>query len=176
MKPWNEETSSWLPAQTCLDDDSRKKLMAVVVSSEVENVMKKHLFRFKDKTFRQNEGGSIGSELTGVLGTSRMIVFLRKLGLKCESLGIKLYFTKAFVDDVSVGAKDPGKGYFLSDGELRWSAEKEWQDNNSNDDTRVAELIVQIANSLENEDDIQMTYDTPSKNVSKIMPVLDLQI
>ena len=175
-KPWNEETFSWLPAQKCLDDDSRKKLMAVVVSNEVKNVMKKHLFRFKDKTFRQNEGGSIGSELTGVLGTSRMIVFLRKLGLKCESLGIKLCFIKAFVDDVSVGAKDPGKGYFLSDGELRWSAEKEWQDNNSNDDTRVAELIVQIANSLENEDDIQMTYDTPSKNVSKIMPVLDLQI
>ena len=35
---------------------------------------------------------------------------------------------------------------------------------------------MQIANSLENEDDIQMTYDTPSKNVSKMMPVLDLQI
>ena len=105
-----------------------------------------------------------------------MIIFLRKLGLKCQNLGIKLYFTKAFVDDVSVGAKDPGKGYFLSDGELRWSAAKEWQDNNSNDDTRVAELIVQIANSLENEADIQMTYDIPSKNVSNMMPVLDLQI
>ena len=110
-KQWSAETSSWLAAQECLNDESRKKLLAVVVSQEVKNVMKKHVFRFKDKMYNQKEGGSIGSELTGVLGTSRMIIFLRKLRVKCETLGLKLYFTKAFVDDVSVGAKDPGKGY-----------------------------------------------------------------
>ena len=126
--------------------------------------------------YNQTEGGSIGSVLTGVLGTSRMIIFLRKLRMKCVSLGLELYFAKAFVDDVSVGAKDPGKGYFLNDGCLQWSAEKELQDNNSEDDTRVAELIVSVANGLEKEEDIQMTFDTPSRNVSKMMPVLDLQI
>ena len=127
--------------------------------------------------FKQTDGGSIGSELTGVLGASRMIIFLRKLRLRCESLSLRLYFSKAYVDDVSVGAKDPGKGYFLSDdGVLQWSAEKELQDNNSYDDTRVAKLIVEIANNLEGEEDIQMTFDTPSNNVTKMMPVLDLQI
>ena len=62
--------------------------------------------------FNHTEGGSIGSVLPGVLGTSRMIIFLRKLRMKCVYLGLELYFAKAFVDDVSVGAKDPGKGYF----------------------------------------------------------------
>ena len=63
--------------------------------------MGQHVFRFKDKLFNQREGGSIGSVLTGVLGTSRMIVFLRKLNMRCNMLGLHLYFVKAFVDDVS---------------------------------------------------------------------------
>ena len=151
-------------------------MIAVVVSYDVRNIMKKHLFRFKDKCFNQTEGGSIGSELTEVLGKSRMIVFLRKLHLKCEKLGLKIFFTKAFVDDVSVGAKDPGIGVIINGDSLHWSAEKEDQDDHLNDDTRVAELIVEVANNLENEEDIQMTFDTLSQNVSGKMPVLDLQI
>ena len=33
-----------------------------------------------------------------------------------------------------------------------------------------------IANGLDEEEDIQMTFDTPSRNVAQMMPVLDLQI
>ena len=40
----------------------------------------------------------------------------------------------------------------------------------------MSELIVSIANSLEEEQDIQMTYDRPSRNGSRMMPVLDLQV
>ena len=138
--------------------------------------MLKHLFKFGDKLYNQKEGGSIGSELTGLLGTSRMIVFLRKLRMKCENLGLKVFFSKAFVDDVSFGMRDPGSGYTFSDNTLVWSNGKEFQDRTVENGVRVAELIVSIANSLEEEQDIQMTYDCPSRNESGMMPVLDLQV
>ena len=57
-----------------------------------------------------------------------------------------------------------------------WTEEKKLADNLVEANVRVAELIVGLANSLPNERDIQMIFDTPSKNVSKMMPVLDLQI
>ena len=37
-------------------------------------------------------------------------------------------------------------------------------------------MVVDIANNLQNESDIQMTFDTPSQNSNGMMPVLDLQI
>ena len=92
----------------------RRKLFAVVVSEEVRHVKSKHLFRYRDKQFNQCDCGSIGSVLTGVLGTSRMIMLPRKLSLRCEVIGLQSYFVKAFVDDVSFGMRDPGKGYVLS--------------------------------------------------------------
>ena len=173
---WDEETSCWVKADRPLNSDSRQKLLAVTISQEVAYVMRKHLFKFGDKLYNQKEGGSIGSELTGVLGTSRMIVFLRKLRMKCENLGLKVFFSKAFVDDVSFGMRDPGSGYTFSDNTLIWSNEKESQDRTMENDVRVAELIVSIANSLEEEQDIQMTYNCPSRNESGMMPVLDLQV
>ena len=77
--------------------------------------------------------------------------------MKSQCLGLLIYFCKVFVDDVSIGAKYPGKG-LINDGKaLRWSVAKEEEDQNSEDDIRVAELVVDIAQSLQNEGDIQMT-------------------
>ena len=80
------------------------------------------------------------------------------------------------MDDVSFGMRDPGSGYTFSDNTLVWSNEKESQDRTVENDVRVAELIVSIANSLEEERDIQMTYDCPSRNELGMMLVLDLQV
>ena len=72
--------------------------------------------------------------------------------------------------------KDPGEGYFVTNDGLEWSELKYSEDRSKEADVRVAELIVGLANTLPNEVDIQMTFDTPSMNASKKMPVLDLQI
>ena len=80
------------------------------------------------------------------------------------------------MDDVSVGMRDPGRGYIVKDDKLEWSEQKMLSDSEVETDVRVAELLVGIANSLSNEEDIQMTFDTPSRNATKMMPVLDLQI
>ena len=76
---WSEEKSLWLKPNREPTDEESKKMLALAVSMAVKNVMQRHLFRFRDKFYNQNEGGSIGSELTGEGAKSRMIMFLRKL-------------------------------------------------------------------------------------------------
>ena len=81
---------------------------------------------------------------------------------------------KIFVDDVLPLARFPGSGMVLKGGNLVWDAEQAGKDVGVEPDVITARLLVSIANSIENEYDIQMTYDTPSQNSSKMMPVLDL--
>ena len=61
-------------------------------------------------------------------------------------------------------------------GNLVWSEEKNREDEDKEEDVVAAELILDIAGSLSGDEDIRMTFDTPSKNVSGKMPVLDLKI
>ena len=53
---------------------------------------------------------------------------------------------------------------------------EEWYDEDEGvcDDERTAKVLVTLANDLE--DDIQMTWDTPSRNSNGKMPILDLQL
>ena len=57
---------------------------------------------------------------------------------------------------------------------LQFSEEWKQEDEDLCDDVRMARFLVSIANSLE--EDIQMTYNTPSMNSNGCMPVLDLQL
>ena len=62
-----------------------------------------------------------------------------------------MFFSKAFVDDVSFGIRDPGMGCTVANNSLVWSEINESQDSGKEADVRVAELVVSIANSLEGE-------------------------
>ena len=57
---------------------------------------------------------------------------------------------------------------------LQFSEEWKQEDEDLCDDVRMARFLVSIANSLE--EDIQMTYNTPSMNSNGCMLVLDLQL
>ena len=139
-------------------------------------MMENHLFRFGETHYKQSEGGSIGSILTGEVSKARMILYMRKLKEKCEMLGLKMYLVKVFVDDVFVLIKFPGRGFVVREECLVWENEQEQQDVDVEPDVITARLLVKIANEIQGESDIQMTYDMPSQNTSRMMPVLDLQV
>ena len=63
--PWKSSSSPWVTPLKSLNDSVRRKMFAVLVSEEVKYVMQNHLFRFGETHYRQSEGGSIGSILTG---------------------------------------------------------------------------------------------------------------
>ena len=54
-------------------------VLCLTVSEDIKYVMERHLFRFGDKLYRQSEGGSIGSVLTGEVAKTRTIIFFKKI-------------------------------------------------------------------------------------------------
>ena len=60
-------------------------MLALAVSKDVEEVMKKHVFTFGGQIYKQKEGGAIGNELTCVVAKTRTIEFMRKFKEKLES-------------------------------------------------------------------------------------------
>ena len=158
---WKESKSSWVRARKVPDEGELRKMFALAVSEDVKVVMNNHLFRYRDKFYCQHEGGSIGSELTHQLATCRMIVFVRKLKLRCLNLGLKLYLFKVFVDDdATVFLKFPGRGLVVSGDKLEYDGKKAEDESNVNDDVVAAEILCYVANTLEGESDIKMTFDT----------------
>ena len=62
-----EGSSICNPFTRLTNERETRKMLAVVVARDVSVAMRNHLFRFGDKTFKQSEGGSIGSEWTCVV-------------------------------------------------------------------------------------------------------------
>ena len=83
---------------------------------------------------------------------------------------------KAFVDDVYLALKKVEKGmrYDNAGQCLVWDQHKLDVDENLLYDVVTASLVVEIANSLE--DDITITFESPSLNVDGKMPVLDMKL
>ena len=69
-------------------------------NTEKKKEKKNHLFKFREDHFKQNDGGSIGSELTGVVAKTRIIRFIRRLRQALENSGVDARIIKAFVDDL----------------------------------------------------------------------------
>ena len=147
-------------------------MLSVAVASDVRRVMQCHVFGFMEKVYKQKEGGSIGSQLTGIVAKVRMILWLRRFLEICFTV----LLSTAFVDDSVYAIKvvDPGVRYSVEMNMLQFSEEWKQEDEDLCDDVRIARVLVSIANSLE--EDIQMTYNSPSMNSNGCMLVLDLQL
>ena len=171
-----EEQSSWLCAARAPNELELRKMLAVAVAWDVKRVMKCHVFGFRKKVYKQLEGGSIGSELTGIVAKVRMILWVRKINAKCLALGLRVLLSAVFVDDSVFAVKmiEKGMRYSVEQDTLQFSEEWKEEDETVCSDVRTARVLVAVANCLE--DDIQMTFDTPSMNSNGCMPVLDLQL
>ena len=87
-----------------------------------------------------------------------------------------MYLLKMFLDEFLVIMRFPGRGFLFRDGCLHLDEYKHGRDMDEEPDVESTKLVVEIANSLEVESDIKMTFDTISLNASHRMPVLDLQV
>ena len=116
-------------------------------------MMNRHLFRFGEKLYKQIVGGSIGSVLTGEVSKARTNVFMRKWKMECVRLGLNLYVAKIFVGDVLALLRFPRIGFLLRDKQIVWDPAQQVRDTGV---AHAAHLLVRIANSIENESDIQM--------------------
>ena len=67
------DESIWHPPEKEPTGLEVRQMMALAVSEETCFIMKCHTFRYGDRIILQDEGGAIGSQLTCVVSTSRII-------------------------------------------------------------------------------------------------------
>ena len=94
--------------------------------------------------------------------------------MKCTSFGLRILLSSAYVDDVMIGMRGLQRGTVIEDQSLIIDYDKEETDAELSLDVISARIVVDIANSLE--EDITMTFDTPSLNIEGRMPVLDMTV
>ena len=169
-------SSIWESPMRGANPEELRVMLAVAVSKDVSNVMSSHLFRFGDDSYKQKEGGSIGSELTCIVAKVRMILWIRMMNSRCLEVGLVILASPVYVDDSLFAMQAVGKGLRLSEDErsLVFSQHSYDFDRDLPDDVVSGNLLVSIANGIE--DDIIMSFDSPAKNGSGWMPILDLQI
>jgi len=149
--------------------------LALAVRTDVEHMMKNNLFKFNGTMYIQSEGGMIGSELICVLAKSRMILYVRLLKRRAEVIGLRIVLAWVYVDDTFIIAKRIAAGCCVrEDGSLAWSEVKAVEDFGVASDVITARVVSEVANLIE--DDIEMTYDTPSNSSDGMMPVLDIKV
>ena len=114
-------------------------MLSVAVASDVRRVMQCHVFGFMEKVYKQKEGGSIGSQLTGIVAKVRMILWIRRINSKCLEIGLTVFLSTVFVDDsvFSIKVVDLGIRYCVKMTMLQFSEEWKQEDENLCDDVRM---------------------------------------
>ena len=97
-------------------------------------------------------------------------------GIKQKNKELKLALFKVYVDDEFVVATGIGPGWRYDKVRNRMTHTKQFEleDAGVPSDQLTARVFTNIANDLDS--DIKMTFDCPSLNIDKKMPVLDLKV
>ena len=86
----------------------------------------------------------------------------------------KLYLFQAYVDDGDGASSSLPPGARLIEGKVQILEEEVENDKLIPADIRTSEIVLEIANSVS--DFIELTVDSPSRNETGWMPILDLQV
>ena len=150
-------------------------MIALALARAVTTCMASHFYTFGGAIHRQEDGGAIGSDLTGDIARNVMsiwdLTFLKTL----ESLGIIIDLYKRYVDDQLEICPpiNPGWKFCTKSKVMKYSSEEAINDRDS-PAIRTAKVLQNVANSIE--DCIKLTFDTPDRNANEKMPVLDLEV
>ena len=137
--------------------------------------MSNHFYTIGGEIRVQEDGGSIGSDLTGEVARNYMLLWDQKLLQKCKKLGIMFDLQSRYVDDMLIVMRAVGKGWKFDckRGILVFDSELERTCSLSPTE-RSAKLIADIANSINNQ--IQVTIDTQERDSEMRLPVLDMKV
>ena len=101
-----ESESKWSPTGD-LNATQKRLVLARTLEKSVELVMKHHVYRFGQKIYRQQEGGAIGSRLTGSAACIVMDEWIDDFLQRMEETGYTLHMWKKYVDDINFLIEDP---------------------------------------------------------------------
>ena len=155
FRPWKA------PTNKDPDDYVKKKMLAEAITIAVCFTMKNHMYTFNGEVKRQQRGGPIGLGLTGDVAQVFMCWWDKEFIEKMREDGIDVMLYKRLVDDINMVLKkrrNPTEG----------------DDNETTADERIMTRVQRIGNEVHSS--IELTFDCPSRNPDRKMPILDLKV
>ena len=165
--------SYWEAAETDLDDDNRKILVAEALGILCKVVMNNHVYSFNGKIMLQTGKGCIGDEAIGIIALIIMIWWSRKFKNKLKDLKIENDLLKIYIDDINGVYETIKTGAKFINGNIEYDDDDE-NDDDLPDDMRTMRMIGEIANSIEPM--ITVTTDVPSNHNDGKLPMLDVKV
>ena len=102
-----------MPDTSSFTNEKKRKMISTALKVALKFLMKKHVYNLNNQMRKQQEGGAIGLELTGLLTRIYMIWWERQFLQTCRDnqVGPELY--KRYVDDSNLLSRlvEPGKTY-----------------------------------------------------------------
>ena len=153
LQPWDYEQC------TEPDEETTRKMWCEAVEILIKQTMKNHCYKFNGKIYRQEKGGSIGLDLTGVISEIYMTWWDGQLMVLLREHRIYALLYKRYVDDINLLLKI------------------EYEEDNYGNEARdklVMEKVKRIANTIHS--NIQATCDYGSNYEDGKLPMLDLKL
>ena len=151
MGPWNFDGC------TEPDEEDTRKMWCEAIEVLVIQTMKNHCYKFDGKLYRQEEGGSIGLDLTGVMAAIYMSWWDGQLVVLLRENGLFTLFYKRYEDDINLII------HATTEGTIEGPRDK-----------CIMEKVREIANTIHS--NIKATCDYGSNYSDGKLPVLDLKI
>ena len=155
-------------------NNQKKRMVARAMEVVVKTIISNHLYQMDGKVFRQQAGGPIGLEITGVLSRLVMLWWDQQFLGKLEKLGIVMMLYKRYVDDGNMALQAVQVGTRIIDGKVSILPEAIQEDSGIPADSRTARLIRTVANTITPM--IQMEEDYPTNHPSGRLAILDLEV
>ena len=77
-------------------------MIAEMIALIVKFIMNNHIYVFNGEVYLQENEGSIGIRLTGVLADIVMILWCQKFASKLKDIGVENDLLTRFVDDITI--------------------------------------------------------------------------
>ena len=133
-----EEKWDWTGKRREPSSLQKRRMVARALEVEVKTILSNHLYRMDGKVYRQQAGGPIGLEITGVLSRLVMLwwdkVFLEKL----DKMGINMVMYKRYVNDGNLALEAVPAGARFAKGKISVHPECIQEDFGTATDKRTA--------------------------------------
>ena len=169
----NNGNDSWNFSEVNFTVNEQKQMISEAISIAINLIMNNHIYVFDGKVFLQENEGSIGIRLTGILAEIVMIFWCKKLSEKLENIGIKNDLLPRFVDDITMLPTVVPPGVRFEDEKLVLHEKYINDDEKVDEDNRTMNVIQKVANSIS--ENIEVTYDVPSNYDDGKIPILDVK-
>ena len=151
-------------------------MLGIMLETSINICMDNHFYMLGGEVKRQASGAGTGLRLSEALGRAYGLDWDRKLIEKLENLGWTHDMIKRYVDDLNAILKvqKPGTRYNHEEEKLEIVEDQIEEDREREVDEMTMKVFGDIANSIDPA--IQVEIDYPSKNVDKMMPILDMKM